>query len=587
MASVDWLIVIVYSIFILVLGAYFSRRAGKSIDDYFLAGRKLPWWVIGTSSVATYSDAGLAPAVTMLVFTGGLLGNGVWWICYALWMPLVAILWSKFWRRLKILTSAELIEVRYGGKAAGIFRGIYALFMCFGFAVILMGYVTGWLESALTPILGWSGLKLMLVFGSITLVYTVMSGLFGAAYSDVPQFFIFLIGNIIFIPIVIGAAGGFETIYENIYHLRGTEGFNDFFKTIPPSRDLTGLTVVAFTIQGLFFAASPAGGEGFTAQRFMAAKNEFHAQVGQLLNAFLTLVIRVLPFLFIGVAAASIISPGSVNDAGDIWAMMVSKFSVTGLTGILVAGIIASYMSTIDTEINWGASYLINDIYRRFLKKEADRKHYVLVSRILSVLMLFLAILIAYYLVEEMRAWFLFINSVMVAFLLPLSWLRFFWWRLNIFGEAAAIIGSIPLGYIIWFVLGFKDKPFWQGFLLLFITGFFIIVVVSLVTRPEKLDTLMRFYRKCRPPGFWKPVKDLLDKNEVYTTSELKSDIIDSILGIIICFGSIISIISFFSPFVSLFVQITLLVVTILTIFVFILRWKNKKIFKGLGITES
>lgn len=582
MASVDWLIVIAYSVFILFLGIYFSRRAGKSIDDYFLAGRKLPWWVIGTSSVATYSDAGLAPAVTMLVFTGGLLGNGVWWICFAIWMPLVAILWSKFWRRLKILTSAELIEVRYGGKAAGIFRGIYALFMCFGFAVVLMGYVTGWLESALTPVLGWSGLKLMLVFGSITLIYTVMSGLFGAAYSDVPQFFIFLIGNIIFIPIVINAVGGFDTIYKNVALIRGSEGFNDFFKILPPNRDLTGLTVIAFTVQGLFFAASPAGGEGFTAQRFMAAKNEFHAQVGQLLNAFLSLIVRVLPFLFIGVAAASILSPDSVSDPGDIWAIMVSRFSVTGLTGLLVAGIIASYMSTIDTELNWGASYLINDIYKRFIKKEADKKHYVLVSRLLSVLMLFLAILIAYYLVEEMRAWFLFINSVMVAFLLPLSWLRFFWWRLNIFGEASAIIGSIPLGYFIWFILDFKDKPFWQGFLLLFITGFFIIVFVSLITRPEKIETLTGFYRKCRPPGFWKPVKDLLDKSDVYTASELKSDLTDSVLGIIICLGSILSIISFFSPLVDLYIRILLLLFTLTAIIYFIYRWKNKNIFNNL-----
>jgi len=582
MTNIDWLILAGYSVFILLLGIYFSRRAGKSIDDYFLGGRNLPWWVIGTSSVATYSDAGLAPAVTMLVFTGGLLGNGVWWICYAIWMPLVAIIWSKFWRKLKILTTAELIEVRYSGKAAGVFRGIYALFMCFGFAVILMGYVTGWLQSALSPILGWSGLKLLLIFGSITLVYTVMSGLLGAAYSDVPQFIIFLIGNIIFVPLIINTVGGFDIIYDNIHKLRGDGGYTDFFKAFPPTKELTGLTILAFTVQGMFFAASPSGGEGFTAQRFMAAKNEFHAQVGQLLNAILTLVIRVVPFLFIGIAAASVIAPGSVKEPGDIWAMMVSKYSVSGLTGILIAGIIASYMSTIDTEINWGASYMINDIYKRFIYHEGTNHHYVIISRIFSVMMMGFAICIAYFLVEEMKTWFLFINSVMVAFLLPLSWLRFFWWRLNIYGEASAIISSIPLGYFIWFVLGFKDKPFWQGFLLLFLTGFITIIIVSLLTKPEKMSTLRNFYLKCRPPGLWKPVKLTLNKKDVYSSEELKGDIIDSVFGIVFCTGSIVTIISFFSPFTNWIVRISLMTITLISVVVFINRWKSKNIFKYL-----
>ncbi|RKY87525.1 sodium:solute symporter [candidate division KSB1 bacterium] len=581
MSQLDWLIVFLYILIILFIGLYFSRRAGKSIEDYFLAGRKLPWWILGISATATYSDAGLAPAVTMLVFTGGLLGNGVWWISYMVWMPLVAVIWSKLWRRLGVLTTAELIEVRYSGKMAGIFRGVYAFFMCFGFAVILMGYVTGWLESALTPILGWSGFKMMIIFGVVAMFYTFLSGLFGAAYSDFPQFLIFLTGNIIFLPILIDKAGGWETIHNNIYALRGMDGGNQFFKVFLPAEGLGGLTIFAFVVQGLFFAASPAGGEGFTAQRFMAAKNEFHAQVGQFLNAFLTLVVRVFPFLVIGIVGASLYSLDSIKEPGDLWAILVSRYSVSGLTGLLVAGIIAAYMSTIDTEINWGASYLLNDIYKRFIKKDASKKHYVWVSRFLSILMLVFAILIAHYLVDEMKAWFLFINSVMVAFLLPLSWLRFFWYRLNIYGEMSAIIGSIPLGYFIWFVMDFKDKPFYQGFLLLFGAGLLIILIVTILTRPEKKETLMDFYNRCKPPGFWKVITSELKKEEtIQRKKEIINDITDCLIGIVICGGSIMSVISILAQNPVIFIFSA--TITIMCIFLFIRRWKKKEVFSSL-----
>ena len=188
-------------------------------------------------------------------------------------------------------------------------------------------------------------------------------------------------------------------------------------------------------MQGLFFAASPTGGEGFTAQRFMAARNEFHAQVGQLFNAILTLIVRVVPFLFLGVIAAALYAPGSVAEPGEIWARMVRSYAPVGLLGLLVAGIFAAYMSTISTLMNWGASYIVNDFYKPFVRPAESERHYVWVGRIGSVVIFSLSLFVAYYFVEGLRAWFLFINSVVFAFILPLSWLRFFWWRLNIYGE--------------------------------------------------------------------------------------------------------------------------------------------------------
>ncbi len=585
MTILDWGFVGLYLVGALAIGIFFSRQAGKNIEEYFIKGRDLSWWLVGISAVATYTDAGLAPAVTMWVYEGGLLGNGVWWIPYVVWMPLAAVFWSKFWRRLRTITTAELLEIRYSGKAASTYRVIYSVFMSFGFVVVLMGYVTGWLSAALGPILGWKPVTLILITGVVTVFYTTLAGQYGVVYGDLFQFIIFLIGNLIFIPVALTAVGGLDAVYSGIHALRGEQA-QEFFKIIPPNSSLTGMTILAFVIQGLFFAASPTGGEGFTAQRFMAARNEFHAQVGQLFNALLTLIIRVLPFIFLGMIGAAIYAPGTIEEPGEIWAMLIHKFSPAGLTGILVAGIFAAYMSTISAEMNWGASYVVNDIYKRFIKPNSSDRHYVMISRLASILLFAFSLFVAYFLVKGMAAWFLFINSVIFAFILPLSWLRFFWWRLNIYGEAAALIVGLPLGYIVWFPLGFSELPFWKGFLFLFGLGWVLIVVTTLLTRPEKKETLLDFYDRCRPPGFWGPItKEFTIERKKSILAETRNDIFDCILGILFYAMTILISISLFAKNFS--VSIIASIVFLISGGWFIMRWKNRGVFHGLGNTGN
>lgn len=573
-----------YFLFMLVVGLYFMRRASRSLADYFVSGRDLPWWVIALSAVATYTDAGLAPAVTMLTYQGGLLGNAVWWIPYVVWMPLGAVLWSKYWRRLGTVTSAELLNIRYGGRFAHTYRGIYAVFMSFGFIVVLMGYVSGWLGAALGPILGWEPLSLILFSAIVTAAYTVASGLSGVAYTDAYQFGIFLIGNIILVPIVLFAAGGMENVYQTIEMTRSADA-ESFFRVLPPVKGLDALTVFAFMVQGLFFAASPTGGEGFTAQRFMAARNEFHAQVGQLFNALLTLIVRVVPFLFLGLIAAALYAPGSVAEPGEIWARMVRSYAPVGLLGLLVAGIFAAYMSTVSTLMNWGASYIVNDFYKPFVRPGESERHYVWVGRVGSVLIFALSLFVAYYFVEGLRAWFLFINSVVFAFILPLSWLRFFWWRLNIYGEAAALIIGLPLSYIVWFPLGFSNEqahPFWQGFLLLFGLGFVTIMLVTYLTRPERIETLREFYARCRPPGFWGPVvKDFDPEVRREIKQETLTDVVDCILGVVFCTSAILAVISPLGR--HWFIFAAALAVCLISGGLFIARWSRRGVFRALS----
>ena len=557
--------------------------------DYFVSGRDLPWWVIALSAVATYTDAGLAPAVTMLTYQGGLLGNAVWWIPYVVWMPLGAVLWSKYWRRLGTVTSAELLNIRYSGKFAHAYRGIYSVFMSFGFIVVLMGYVSGWLGAALGPILGWEPISLILFSAIVTAAYTVASGLSGVAYTDAYQFGIFLVGNIILVPIVLAGAGGMEHVYLTIEATRGAGGAETLLRVIPPADGLGGLTIIAFVVQGLFFAASPTGGEGFTAQRFMAARNEFHAQVGQLFNAILTLIVRVVPFLFLGLIAAALYAPGTIAEPGEIWARMVRSYAPVGLLGLLVAGVFAAYMSTISTLMNWGASYVVNDLYKPFIRPDESERHYVWVGRAGSVLIFALSLFVAYYFVEGLRAWFLFINSVVFAFILPLSWLRFFWWRLNIYGEAAALIIGLPLSYIVWFPLGFSNEqahPFWQGFLLLFGLGMVTIIGVTYLTPPELIETLREFYRRCRPPGFWGPVvKDFGIETRKQIRRETQTDLIDCGLGVAFCTAAIEAVISPLGRHWSVFVAS--LAIGLISGSLFIVRWARRGVFRGLSADED
>ena len=581
--TLDWIVVGLYFLFMLVVGLYFMRRASRSMADYFVSGRDMPWWIIALSAVATYTDAGLAPAVTMLTFQGGLLGNAVWWIPYVIWMPIGAVLWSKYWRRLGTITSAELLGVRYGGRFAHFYRGVYAVFMSV-FIVVLMGYVSGWLGAALGPILGWEPINLILFSAIVTAVYTVTSGLYGVAYTDAYQFGIFLIGNIILVPIVLAGVGGMDNVYQMIETTRGA-GAESFFSVGLPAPGLDGLTIMAFVVQGLFFAASPTGGEGFTAQRFMAARNEFHAQVGQLFNTLLTLIVRVVPFIFLGVIAAALFAPGSVAEPGEIWAKMVNNYAPAGLLGLLVAGIFAAYMSTVSTLMNWGASYLVNDFYKPFIKSGESERHYVWIGRVGSILIFSLSLFVSYYFVEGLRAWFLFINSVVFAFILPLSWLRFFWWRLNIYGEAAALVIGLPLSYIVWFPMGFSDEkahPFWEGFLLLFGLGAVTIIIVSLLTPAEKLETLREFYRRCRPPGFWKPVVSELNNEERRKIKdETLRDVIDCFLGIAFCSSAILAVISPFGK--HWFVFLFAVLVCAASGGLFIGRWARRGVFRSLG----
>jgi len=547
MSPLDWIVVVILCGLSLGVGLYFTKRSARGgASGYFTGNRSLPWWAIGLSNTATYSSGGGAFVMLVLVF--GLVGNWFWWGAWIIWMPLVAIVWARMWRRMQIVTTAELITLRYGGRPALLARKVYA-FLLFCYAVLIIGYITGFFAKTIKPLVPLSEAQILLIFGGITVVYTVFGGLIGVVFTDIMQFIVFLSGNLVFFFLAVPRHGGWSRILARAESVRP-----DVLQQLPPTPLIPVLTVVMLVVQGLFFAGSPTAGEGMTAQRFMAARNEKHAMAGQLFNSFLALSLRTIPLIGLGVIAFSLFwtrdlaaqvgpAPAGMKVLADpayAWGELIKASGLPhGFVGVLVAAELAAFMSALSSLINWGSSLVVNDFYRS-IRPNDPPKTQIVVSRVTVLCLFIFAAAVSIIWVKGMVSWFLFINSVMVIFILPLSWLRFFWWRFNVWGELAAFIFGLPLSILVWFVLGFEHRPFWQGTGLLFLVSFATLLAVSLSTPPESREVLVRFYEKCHPPGWWKGIRELahVPPNDDPPTSRL---VADCVIGVAACFGLVLA----------------------------------------------
>jgi Na+/proline symporter len=413
--------------------------------------------------------------------------------------------------------------------------------------VLIIAYITGFFAKTIAPLCPLTTWQVLLIFGGITVVYTMFGGLLGVVYADVVQFCIMITGCTVFLVLATAHHGGWHNILQHVQEIRPSG-----LVQTPPSASIDVLTLIALFVQGWFFAGSPTAGEGMTAQRFMAARDERHAVGGQLFNSFLALSFRTLPLIGLGIVAMSLfwtadltknlgaMPAGStmLKDPAHAWGELIKASSLPhGFIGLLVAAEVAAFMGSLSSLINWGGSFVVNDLLpARFAKDEGK----VWVSRLTTLALFIFAATVTILFVDNMVSWFLFINSAMVVFLLPLAWFRFFWWRFNVWGELAAVVLGLPLSIIIWFVLDYQSKPMWQGLGLLFGLSIVALVTVTLLTPPESKETLKRFYARCRPPGFWKPISDEVPLPDIGepTTGEM---FLDSILGIVASLGLVLA----------------------------------------------
>ncbi len=546
MNILDWLVVAASCGLVFTVGLLFARRSSKKgAAGYFAGDRDVPWWAIGLSNTATYSSG--TGAFVMLVLVFGLAGNWLWWASWIVWMPLVAIVWARMWRRMQIVTTAELISLRYGGTPAVVARKIYAFVCCFGFAVLIIAYITGFFAKTIAPLCPLTTWQVLLIFGGITVIYTMFGGLLGVVYADVVQFGIMITGCTVFLVLAVAHHGGWSEVLQRVHEIRPSG-----LVQTPPTPSIELLTLIMLFVQGWFFAGSPTAGEGMTAQRFMAARNERHAMGGQLFNAFLALSFRTLPLIGLGVVAMSLFwtadlqkdlgaAPAGtaiLQDPAHAWGELIKVSKLPhGFVGLLVAAEVAAFMGALSSLINWGGSFVVNDLIPVRFGGARDK---IWVSRLTTLALFLFAATVTILFVDNMVSWFLFINSAMVIFLLPLSWFRFFWWRFNVWGELAAVILGLPLSIIVWFVLDFQSKPMWQGLGLLFGLSFLVLVIATLATPPESKETLKRFYARCRPPGFWKPISNEvpLPDNGEPTAGRMFAD---CMLGIVASLGLVLA----------------------------------------------
>ena len=531
MTAVDWLVVAAYIVFVLAIGAFFARRAGRSADDWLVAGRRLPWWIIGLSDVA--SAAGADAFWVLVVFSGGFVGlHRFYWLTAIAALP-VGVLWARYWRRLRLVSAGQLYETRYGGPAAARFRGFFVVWSSLVTSAIVLAYVLQGFAQIMAPVLGWPVDVVLLVFCGVSMVYTAMSGLFGVAFSDAAQFTLLLLGRLILAAVLVAAVGGMGELLDEVERLRGAE----FLRPLPPaSGPLWGkwsvepLTAVALLAAGLFGIA---GTGSASVQRSLAARSEADAAFGQVFGAVLSLAVRVVPLVVIGLAGIALVGPEVAPT--DVWGVLVRRYAGPGLLGLLMVGLVAGYMSTIDTFLNFMTAGLFNDFYRRHLRPESGPREQIWFCRLATIAVTGVAFVWARLLVGAIDAdWLNFINSVLGLFMLPLAALRWLWWRLNIWGEIAAFVAGMPLAWLLWFPLGFKDLPYWQAFAILFLVGWGTIIAVTLATPPERQEVLVAFYRRVRPPGWWGPLAAQLPETD-RPAGEGRLDLLAAACGFVFC----------------------------------------------------
>jgi len=514
MSTSDWIIIVLYFVLSAGIGIYYSKRAGKNVNEYFLSGRNLPWWLAGTSMVATTFAADTPLAVTELVAKNGIAGNWLWWN-FVFGGMLTVFFFARLWRRAQIVTDVEFVEIRYSGKPAAFLRGFRALYL----GLFINAIIIGWVNLAMAAILeGMFGIphgQVMLYIAlamMITALYSAMSGLWGVAVTDVFQFILAMAGCIVLAFVVLGLPqiGGVSGLVEKLpdWTIR-------FLPVIGESgggeSGVLALSISAFlTFIGVqwwasWYPGAEPGGGGYIAQRMMSAKDEKHSLLATLWFTIAHYCIRPWPWIIVGLASLVLYPELGPEEKrlGYVYAMR--DYLPAGLKGVLVASFFAAYMSTVATQLNWGTSYFLNDFYRRFIVKNREEKHYIAVSRLATGMMMVLALGVTFIINTISGAWTFIIEAGAGLGLVLI--LRWYWWRISAWSEIAAMVAPFfAYGYVKYFTnIQFPES-------LLVITAFTTVVwiAITFLTKPTDEAILKKFFERIRPGGWWKPVARLV-----------------------------------------------------------------------------
>ncbi len=616
LSVLDWTIIGAYIAFSLGVGIYFSKRASSSTEEYFLSGRSLPWWVVGTSMVATTFAADTPLAVTEFVRGPGIWENWFWW-SQVMSGLLGVFLFSRLWRRSMVLTDNELIEVRYGGKPAAALRIFKAGYFGILYNFIVLGWVINAMASIAAVMLNIDRWVAVWACVFIALIYALLSGFWGVVVTDVVQFVIAMFGAIALAIIATNHLGGMDVIIEKLQGFIGSRGnleseiqgvqaglaaatdstlisdltlklqslktqiavtpdvHSNTLSFVPPLPK-AGFFTVAFWespfaqflvfITILWWSVHDTDGGGYVIQRMNSAKDERHALIATLWFRIAFFALRVWPWIIVGLASMIMFSDLGGHELGEkaAYPMVMRELLGTGMRGILVVSFLAAFMSTIDTHLNWATSYMINDVYQRFFKpssafkdESTAQRHYVLVGKIVTVIMMITAAYVAMQMQSIEKAWkFIAAMGAGIGLVLIMRW---FWWRINAWTEIAALTTSLLISFLFEIVAWiqtvsagldyelFGPDPVILGITMQFHIRLLVIVpisiavwlVVTFLTKPEKEETLVSFYKRVQPGGWWAPI---IDKVDVTLAPVARGFVGNWIAGIVLIYSALFAI---------------------------------------------
>ena len=515
LSNLDWTIVVIYFLFVLAVGLYVSRQSKGNVADYFLSGRNMAWWLLGVSMVATTFSADTPNLVTDLVRKDGVAGNWAWW-AFLLTGMLTVFVYAKLWRRSMVLTDIEFYELRYSGKAAAFLRAFRAVYLGLIFNVLVMGAVSLAAIKFGEIVLGMPGWQTLLIAGTITLLYSTLGGLKAVIITDFVQFFLAMIGSIwacIYI-VNLPEVGGLTNLltHENVIDKTAMlPSFDNPSVWVP-------VLLVPLAVQwwASYYPGSEPGGGGYIAQRMFSAKDEKNAVGATLLFNIAHYALRPWPWILI--ALASLVVFPELSDIQEVfpnlsedkvghdiaYPAMLTKLP-SGLLGLVAASLIAAFMSTMSTQLNLGASYLVNDLYQRFIKPEASQKEMVKFSRIMVIIITVLAVLVASQMDSISGAWKFFINAASGLGVAQL--IRWFWWRANAWTEISSMVAAlIATAFYPVLFSEYAAIPHFDTYALVGITFFSlaISIIVTLRTKAVDEEQLQKFIDLCNPIGLWK-----------------------------------------------------------------------------------
>ena len=523
---VDWAIVVGYFVLSAGIGFFFTKKGGESLSEYFLSGRNVPWWLAGASMVATTFAADTPLVVTGLVAAHGVAGNWLWWN-FVMSGMLTVFFFARLWRRAHVMTDVEFAEIRYSGRPASTLRWFRALYLAIPINLIILGWVTRAMIKILTISLGLQDTQIlgMTVSGEViavgicfvvTVAYSVAAGMWAVLWTDLIQFIIKMTAVIVLAVFAVKAVGGMDALKAGLAAKFGSA--DAALSVLPLKSTPNGLEAYAWmpaialavflAVQwwAAWYPGAEPGGGGYVAQRIFSAKTERDGVLATLFFQVAHYALRPWPWIVTGLATVILYPNLTDKESGYVHAFV--DLLPTPWRGFMLAGMAAAYMSTVGTQLNWGASYLVNDVYKRFLKRDGSEKHYVNVSRAATIVLFLLSILVSLSLSSVEGAWkFLLALGAGTGLVLMLRW---YWWRINAWSEISAMTASFLMSLYLFGKLGLtppeivrQGGPAGDAWVMIITVAFTTVVwiVATFVTRPEPDAILDAFYRRVRPGG--------------------------------------------------------------------------------------